>query len=161
MGFDSVGLHGFSSRMFERHRWWPVLGLSRTLFIEDMAADAPRCGGAFEGVCDAHLLALAAAELKPQRLVYALTLNTHLPLATMALPADLQALCEKRQTSEAVCQLTGQLRQVLDQIATVIARTEGPTMVLVAGDHSPPFLRDSDRQAFSPTDVPSVILTTQ
>jgi hypothetical protein len=126
-----------------------------------MAADAPRCGGAFEGVCDAHLLSLAAAELKPRRLVYALTLNTHLPLKSFELPSDLQTLCQERRTSEAVCQLTGQLRQVLDQVAAVIARTEDPTLVLVVGDHSPPFLRDSDRQAFSPTEVPSVILTSR
>jgi hypothetical protein len=158
MGFDSVGLHGFSSRMFERHHWWPMLGLSRSIFIEDMAADAPRCGSAFEGACDAHLLALAAAELKPRRLVYALTLNTHLPLKSMVLPPDLQALCRARRTSEAVCQLTGQLQQVLEQVAAVIARTRGPALIVVAGDHSPPFLRDSDRQAFSPTDAPSVIL---
>lgn len=160
-GYDSVGLHGFSSRMFERDRWWPKIGLTNRIFAEDLQESTPRCGGAFRGICDDFLLGLAFSRLKSKRLVYVLTLNTHLPLKPVAIPSDLTEICKLRQVSESVCQLTGQLGNLMSQLATYTAKYPGTFKVVVGGDHSPPFINQADREAFSSTHVPEIILTSK
>jgi len=160
-GFDSVGLHGFSGRMFERYSWWPMIGFNQSVFAEDFPSSAPRCGGAFKGICDDFLLKYAFDLLKPGRFVYALTLNTHLPLKPMILSTDLIKLCKVRRVTESVCQMTGQIGRLFDQLAVLTKSEPGPMLMVVAGDHSPPFLNDKDRFAFSKSDVPVIIFKTQ
>lgn len=102
------------------------------------------------------MLDLAMAELRPRRLVYLLTLNTHLPLERLPIPDELAALCRERRASESVCRLTAQIDKVQADIVAAVMATKIPLWVSVVGDHSPPFAVDSDRKAFSLDQVPAV-----
>jgi hypothetical protein len=159
LGYENIGIHGFSSRMFERDQWWPTLGFQHNFFAEDLPPPIPRCGGVFLGICDEYLISFAEAQLRPRRMVYLLTLNTHLPLESITLPAELVDICLKRKVSNTVCQLTGQVKNIIDGLSTMVTRNSTRSIIIIAGDHSPPFLRDEDRRLYSQTTVPLVILT--
>jgi hypothetical protein len=161
-GMQAYGLHGFHLRMFDRHDWWPRLGLTPWKFDPD-ADPAHRfgCNGAFPGVCDDAVLEQAVALADhPSRFVYALTLDTHLPLPPdRQLPDDLAALCAKTQTNGVACQMVAQLGAVLDTAAARLATLNRPPLVVIVGDHSPPFAVSDSRAAFDSGVVPLYILT--
>lgn len=49
-GWRTTGIHGFSGAMFDRDRWWSLLGLQRSSFAETLKQQGlPSCGGAFRG----------------------------------------------------------------------------------------------------------------
>ena len=104
------------------------------------------------------MLNLASKELKHRALVYLLTLNTHLPLSTLPIPHDLATLCETRNVSVSVCQLTSQIASFMDSLATTVTALESAPFVIIAGDHAPPFVVQKDRDAFSQVKVPILIL---
>jgi len=95
---------------------------------------------------------------EPNHFVYALSLNTHLPISNVNLPSELLKLCRARQVSENVCQLTGQLGRFLAQIRGGLERLPQAPLVIVVGDHSPPFVTKNDRRQFSGVEVPRFIL---
>lgn len=140
-GWQTVGVHGFSHRMFLRGTWWPKLGLDRQLFAEDLSVPGEKlCGGAFVGICDADVLGRAFKELRGgRRFVYALTLNSHLPLGSVAVPPDLSALCGQIDAGDGVCGLTSVLGIALRAIRTGVEASDLKPLVLVVGDHAPPF----------------------
>lgn len=69
---------------------------------------------------------IAGVELKPRRLVHAMTLNTSLPLKSIALPAETVALCQARRPSAPVSRLADALRLVLDDVDRVVGGSQGP-----------------------------------
>jgi phosphoglycerol transferase MdoB-like AlkP superfamily enzyme len=159
LGYQTFGLHGFSGMMFDRERWWQMVGLQQATFAENTKVGAPYCGGAFRGICDGYMLEQALQMLRePNRFVYLLTLNTHLPLTIVNLPSELKALCREQQVSESVCQLTGQLGAFLAQTRAGLEKLQQAPLVVVVGDHSPPFLVQDDRRQFMATRVPRFIL---
>jgi hypothetical protein len=159
-GYRTTGLHGFSKRMFDRAEWWPTVGFQESLFLEQLGSHGDECGSAFPGLCDKALITRAVGIAdKPRQFVYALTLNTHLPLEPMPVPEDLQRLCQSASVADSACQLVSQLGQVLDVIGTTLQQTKSAPMVVVVGDHAPPFLSTVDRQAFESRRVPAIVLT--
>jgi hypothetical protein len=160
LGWESTGLHGFSRRMFDRESWWPKLGLGSTHFVDSpWLADAPRCGGAFGGACDAFLVERALGWLeKGNRFAYVLTLNTHLPLPPTPVPPELAGICKELATPPAACALVGALGRVLTNVATRVSMSSRRPLVLVVGDHAPPFKVRETRQAFRQDVVPAYAL---
>lgn len=159
-GWQTIGLHGFSGRMFDRRAWWPMLGLQQISFVEDLdAARAPQCGAAFRGVCDERLIERAAAQARQgRRFVYALTLNSHLPLRDEAVPPALRALCIKESYGEAPCQLVASIGRVMQALGRELQRSPQRFALVVAGDHAPPFGLLAHRMLFSSTQVPETVL---
>jgi hypothetical protein len=161
-GREAHGLHGFHLRMFDRLQWWPRIGLTPWRFDPD-AETSPRfgCNGAFPGVCDDAVLDAAVRLVdQPSRFVYALTLDTHLPMSPgHEVPADLAALCVKTRTNDVACQMVAQLGTVLDVTAAKVSSLVRPPLVVIVGDHSPPFAVSESRQAFDQTQVPLYVLT--
>jgi hypothetical protein len=158
-GWNAVGLHGFTRRMFERDTWWPLMGLSRRLFAEDLLPALQECGATFKGVCDRSLIQAAVQEAQaPRTFVYALTLGTHLPVPSTTVDARLQALCTQAMVEMDVCQLQSLVGQVLDAISMELRASPRPLAVLVAGDHAPPFGSLKARQAYEPDQVPVFLL---
>jgi len=158
-GYATYGLHGFSSSMFNRKNWWPAMGLQDLSFGETMPADMLKCGGGFRGICDTAMVDWVEPLLTGERrLVYLLTLNTHLPLAPITLPADLVALCAAQQVGEAVCQLTGQLGVLFSRLNHLLRDVSQPPLVMVVGDHSPPFLGQAQRSQYATSAVPRYIM---
>jgi phosphoglycerol transferase MdoB-like AlkP superfamily enzyme len=149
-GWSTLGLHGFSEQMFDRRRWWPMLGLQDVRFAEQLlTGHARQCGAAFHGMCDDEFIATAvAAAAKPRSFVYALTLNTHLPLAPTEFPPDLAAACEAASTGTDVCTLLAHLGITLRALAQGLSAQESHLSVMIVGDHAPPFIETRSRQQF-------------
>lgn len=163
LGWSTLGLHGFSERMFDRRSWWPRLGLQQMAFVDDsLLAEAGRCGSAFVGACDADVLAAAGRWLREggRRFAYVLTLNTHLPLPPVpaAVPPELQSVCDAHAVDGDACHLVAALGAVLDAIAQQVAASPRPLLAVVVGDHAPPFNRHEARAAFSPRQVPAYLM---
>jgi hypothetical protein len=152
----TVGLHGFSQSMFDRERWWPLIGLQQQLFAEQLHQPADRmCGGAFRAVCDADLLARAVEEVqRPRRFVYALTLNTHLPVAPVTIPADLARVCAEAGTGDDVCKFLAHMGIAFRALAHELESHPRRPFVLLVGDHPPPFFERRSREQFAPDRVP-------
>ncbi|CAN5739023.1 LTA synthase family protein [soil metagenome] len=160
MGWQSIGLHGFSRRMFMRGKWWESTGLQRRLFAEDLAIpNQVLCGGAFEGICDADVLRRAAREAsEPKKFVYVVTLNSHLPLGPTSVPLRLDAVCKAADVGTNACDLTAVDGHALQALREALLAVERRPLVLVVGDHAPPFTDLYTRQQYSQTMVPGFAL---
>ena len=161
-GGDAVGLHGFNMRMFDRRVWWPEVGLAPDDLGSLAAVPANvGCNEVFTGVCDAVVFRRAVELVQhADRFVYAVTLDTHLPLSSKAMPLQdgLAQLCEQERLSPDACQMVERLGLVLDQLRADMAKMPRPVMVLVSGDHAPPFLGAESRSAFDRNHVLSFVL---
>lgn len=163
LGYNVTGMHGFHGDMFDRSSWWPRIGIGQRLFLEDFrrTGTSRTCGTAFPGICDDDLMRAMGDRLtSPRQFVYALTINSHLPLAPTE-DADGSFRCSALAVplrAEA-CALAQQWHRVLQALAREALRLDvKPTQFIVVGDHSPPLLGTSD-QNFSSRQVPYVILT--
>lgn len=161
-GGQALGLHGFNMRMFDRQHWWRELGLEP----QDLSVDAGTpasfdCNDAFPGVCDGAVLRRAAALAEtPRRLVYVVTLDTHLPLPTrsLSMPPGLAELCVHERLPVDGCQIVNRLGWLLDQLQADLSAMLHPPLVLVSGDHAPPFLERAARDTFDPARVLGFVL---
>lgn len=160
LGWTTVGMHGFSGRMFDRRQWWPLTGLQETNFADTpLFAAAPLCGSLFRGVCDERLVRQAVEALEPgRRFVYLLTLNTHLPVEPRPLSTELASLCQNSGVHANSCQLTAQLGDVLRSVSVAVSATRHPPLVVIVGDHAPPFALNASREDFFPDTVPGFVL---
>lgn len=158
----STGLHGFTGDMFLRAQWWPDIGLQHTMFEEEFARSTDdRCGLAFLGICDANLIGKAfEIATKPQNFVYALTLNSHLPIGTGEVPSDLAQLCAATDNDPQTCYLSSKLRIVTNSILSSLQAADPAhlPLVMIVGDHAPPFSENSIRRHYSQIDVPGFVL---
>jgi hypothetical protein len=151
-GGEAVGLHGFNLRMFDRRIWWPGIDIRP----DDLGAlpavpSNVGCNAVFAGVCDGPVLQRASELVQhPARLVYVVTLDTHLPLPSeeMPLAPGLAPLCEQDRLSRDACQMVNRLAFLLGQLRTDLAKMPHPVAVFVSGDHAPPFLGAASRDAF-------------
>jgi len=163
-GYSTMALHGFTGNMFDRRTWYPLVGFQKMAFREQMQPHLTRtCGLVFDGACDVDVAAEVAQALRQPggpRLVYWLTLNSHLPIRpgdgsprfgcdTPANPFMLHEVC-------GVAQLWS---DVLEQVASIAQDPAlPPTAFLIVGDHATPFWSRQARQLFIPGQVSWVSL---
>jgi phosphoglycerol transferase MdoB-like AlkP superfamily enzyme len=159
-GWHTIGLHGFSKRMFDRENWWPLIGIEAAHFVDDgTSLLQARCGAAFRGLCDEVMIDRAFAEaVSPKNFVYLLTLNTHLPLEQRPIPADLKSLCHESQLGDDGCLMVASLGVVLGRIGEAARAAKVPPLVIVVGDHAPPFAQRATRARFDASRVPVIVL---
>lgn len=158
--FTATGYHGFQLSMFDRNRWWGVAGLRAHPFdYQQSPAAVKDCHAVFHGICDQEVLRTALASIQePRRMAYVVTLDTHLPLSNRSVQTpELAALCAQADVGEAACALTDQLGALLREIASQLEASVSTPYVAVVGDHAPPFIRTSDRQAFLAKEVPYML----
>ena len=165
-GYEATSYHAFVPGFFERERWYPLLGFSRSVWGQDMLdSGASLCPNVFSGACDRDVPRLIHRQLqtaaKPQ-FVYWLTLNSHLPIvenrelgtkdckgAGEAVDRDLPM----------VCRLFAIWRGTADALVKEISRPDfPPTHILIVGDHMPPFTHQKSRLQFDSENVPWVLL---
>lgn len=162
-GVISTGIHGFGLRMFDRSEWWPRAGLQPWRWAEHGASMPMNCNQAFPGVCDSAVLEEAVRQAQaPGRFVYALTLDTHLPLdirRAAPLPAELQAACAASSTPEQACRMIHELGEVLEHLESTLAASKATPFLVVVGDHMPPFSETSNRESFAAHRVPMFVMT--
>jgi len=146
-GYKVIGLHGFSSKMFDRNLWWPKIGINNFEFAQQLSEKGlgTRCGAVFKGVCDHDIARLIHERListRDKQFIYWLTLNTHLPLPRDGLP---KSTFECRQFGGSGdihddCRLAQFQKGFMDNIAAILSDANlPPTEFLLVGDHAPPF----------------------
>jgi hypothetical protein len=157
-GWSTIGMHGFSGRMFNRENWWPKVGLQTAIFGEAPEFQGERCGTVFRGGCDNTLLAIGVKALAPRRFVYLLTLNTHLPIDRPAQGTPIPTKCDSIESNSEVCDHISATTAVLRQLQQALETVTDAPLVVVIGDHAPPFSNKLSRQAFLQDKVPAAVL---
>ena len=162
-GYDTIAMHGFTGRMFDRTAWYPKIGFQQSIFGEDILKASPRlCGGPFRGPCDAELTPLIEQRLRGANkptFFYWLTLSTHAPV--MPREGTARLACDARGGAignAEVCYMTEMWMDVFDRLAEMLPRLP-PTEVLIVGDHAPPLWWRDARDLFEPGKVPWFRLT--
>jgi hypothetical protein len=157
-GWSTIGMHGFSGLMFDRVNWWPKIGLQTNLFVEAKEFNGIRCGTVFRGGCDNTLLASGVKALAPRRFVYLLTLNTHLPIDRPAQGTPIPPTCDSPESNGEVCDHLTATTDVLRKLRQTLETLSVAPLVVVIGDHAPPFSNKLSREAFVNDKVPATVL---
>jgi hypothetical protein len=160
IGWTTSGFHGFSGKMFDRHLWWPNIGFSKAIFVEDSKIEnLPRCGNGFRGACDSAIIKVAADSLVHDKtFAYVLTLNTHLPVVARPVSTKLSEICGRDSIPSGACTHIESLGDVLTQVIHQSSTLAKPPLVIVVGDHAPPFVALDDRRSFRQDVVPAYVL---
>ena len=166
MGYHSIGVHGYSGRMFDRSEWYSKIGFNETWFREGLQRSGlPICPGPFPGICDAAASVWIGDQLQrgsdSPEFIYWVTLNSHLPVPIPNMVKSPPS-CEGSRViaeSPALCswyQLEFNVHRSVAELA--MRETARPTVFLVVGDHAPPFSSGKLRSQFSDEVVPYVLL---
>ncbi len=166
MGYHSMGVHGFSSRMFDRGEWYSRIGFDETWFRDRLQRQGlPLCPGPFPGICDAAASVWIGDQLQREsdspQFIYWVTLNSHLPVPVPNLVKAPPSCSVTSITAEnpAICswyQLVFNVHRSVSELA--LRSTTRPTVFLIVGDHTPPFASPKLRSQFSDQVVPYVLL---
>lgn len=157
-GYETIAYHGFVPSMFNRDVWYPHIGFTRLNFEKEIRRDheaigRSSCGSVFLGLCDDELGSIVRKELKTPskkpKLVYWLTLNTHVPFVPKS---DGQLGCsgtKPRIDSKTVCQLSEYWIDIMNQVAAIASDPSLPaTDILVVGDHHTPLWERAAKNKF-------------
>lgn len=145
-GYQTFGMHGASSLLYDRNSWYEKAGMTNTLFPEKMPTEK-RCY-AFNGICDSELFSQVskafATNPNGKTFFYWLTLTSHLPYATDDMHNP-RLDCVKHQLPDGdICNNLRLVTQYFDDLAKLI---DDPAMkgveVIVVGDHMPPIMGSS------------------
>ncbi len=166
MGYHTLGIHGFSAKMFERGEWYRRIGFGETMFLDQLQSEGlPVCPGPFPGICDAAISSWIGNQLQKStgspQFIYWVTLNSHLPVPIPNQVKDAPSCAEIPAVaeSEALCSWY-QLEFNVHRSVAALARREAerPTVFIIVGDHAPPFASSALREQFSDQVVPFVML---
>lgn len=168
LGYHAIGFHYYYRSAFNRAEWWPHVGLndSRFLDAQQQKSGVGLCGGLFNGGCDKDLIDDLFASMDgvdTKTFSYGLTLNSHLPVYNNRYISQLGTAEIYRigKLSGSIDALVSSWRVVLKAISINInARPDLDMLVVIVGDHPPPFLIPKDRGLFSNTHVPYIIVNT-
>lgn len=140
-GYETVGLHGASSQLYDRNSWYPAVGFKRSLFGENLL-DLKTCY-AFNGVCDEQMTQVVGNQFKQAKkdkiFVYWLTLTAHLPYEVNDIRND-RFNCEQLNVSAGdICHNMKLEAQMFDDLGVLMKQPEMKGVeVIVVGDHMPP-----------------------
>lgn len=157
-GYETIAYHGYMAAMFDRGRWFPHIGFTRLNFQEEIERDhaalvPSRCGSVFHGLCDEEVAELVRRELvapaERPKLVYWLTLNSHVPFVPRANPALACDSAEPPFGNRTVCQLGDYWLDVVERVARIAGDpTLPPTDILIVGDHHTPLWERAAKNRF-------------
>lgn len=164
-GRDSYAFHGFNSHMFHRTDWYPLIGFRQAAFGEDLGRNiGERCGSVFIGPCDTNIAARLpdlAGEPGSGRLIYWLTLNTHVPVRPgEGTPRFGCARDGGAFGHRTVCSMAEMWADVMDAVARLALDPRmAPSEILIVGDHAPPLWSRRGRNLFHSDVVPWIRLS--
>jgi phosphoglycerol transferase MdoB-like AlkP superfamily enzyme len=145
--------------MYDRRAIYPAMGFRRAWFDADLRRAAPSIrpcpGTAFGGVCDADLFTRALSLFDGhRRFVHVLTLDAHLPL-----PEEGSPICEPSFAGNAgLCRYAQVTQASLGALGrAVMVAHQQPDLIIIYGDHAPPFAATAAREQFAPHRVPYIV----
>ena len=152
-GYRTSAYHGNSGDFYHRAGVYPAIGISNLHFRDDLLRRGQVCDRyMFKGVCDRDVFSSAMAEFSNpgRQFVHLMTLDTHFPQ-----PDDPTAGCRQPEgKARELCLYNWYFDRAGAQLAAAVnaAKTK-PDLIVVYGDHAPPF-SDRDRDLFSHDLVP-------
>lgn len=158
-GYRTRAVHANASGVYGRNVWYRNIGFQQISASDTEPALAGERSGRWGTRVDGDTIEwtrLHAFGDPGPHFTYLLTVSTHLPAEVLPGATPLPD-CLAKATAHA-CEHLANLRLVLSQLADAAARQEHTVLVLI-GDHPPPFVSPGSRSAFSATDVPWVRLT--
>lgn len=144
-GYDTYSVHGAAGGLYDRTRWYPLIGFNHVLFKEDFAA-ARDCKS-FSGKCDYDffdpIADIFASEQKV--MLYWLTLNTHTPYDDTLFVDGFDCTQYEIKTDSETCLNLKQQYQFFYRLSKYVQddRMKGVD-VYVVGDHAPPIMSLKD-----------------
>lgn len=139
-GYETIAIHGNDGAFYARSRVYRGMGFQRAVFKEELLrAGAQKCSQyIFEGVCDrdAFQWSLGLFHSGAPQFVHVMSLDSHFPLPVKGTrcPAG------KSRGDRSLCVYRWHIRRLMGDLATAVtdARTP-PDLIVVYGDHMPPF----------------------
>lgn len=149
-GFSTHSFHGAGGLMYDRAKWYPVVGFDERLFFETRTWDR-RCYS-FPGACDSDLLPEVKKSFSNGGKVFSywLTLNSHAMYDRRDIHHDLFD-CAKFGIPDEL-QTCGNLKlqaQFFYDLKTLVDSEELQGVeVIVVGDHEPPIMDKSEKKQY-------------
>jgi phosphoglycerol transferase MdoB-like AlkP superfamily enzyme len=161
-GYETIGVHSYTGKMFERDLWWKNIGIRSSYFMEDIIRENRynlqlNYGTPFTSCQDEDAFDFLQSKVVGKQKVfgYLLSVNSHLPYAGHFKDATASSAFIRNfdgLTDEGRNQLI-QIRSFLSYIAQNLDLGKW-SEVLIVGDHMPPFLNKTDRDFYSAEKVP-------
>lgn len=154
-GYDTYSVHGAAGSLYDRLRWYPLIGFNQVLFKEDFAA-ARDCKS-FSGKCDYDLFDPIADIFASNKktFLYWLTLNTHSPYDDYLFVDGFDCKTFSLKEKSEACLNFKQQYQFFYRLSEYVQddRMKG-VEVYVVGDHAPPIMSLKDNySAYEDFDV--------
>ncbi|WP_082443179.1 sulfatase-like hydrolase/transferase [Sphingomonas sp. Leaf32] len=159
-GYDTQSIHGNGSRFYSRFTVYPTMGFQKSWFYDELLAQdsqiTPCKNTSFRGACDAFVFRRALNLFDGRkRFVHLMTLDSHLPIndsVTTGCPPGFEK-------NPQLCSYAYLIRRSLNELSNnVITAKYRPNLIIIFGDHAPPFMSNSARRAFSKDKVPYIVL---
>lgn len=168
LGYNTSGFHYYYRSGFNRAIWWPNVGLNNLHFLDAYLKKpgVELCGGFLNGGCDKDLiddLFISVDNADRKSFAYGLTLNSHLPVYSNDHISNvgISNSAHINRMTGSVNELVGSWRVVMKAISDNInTRPNSDMIVVIVGDHSPPFLTPEHRGLFDGAHVPYIIVKT-
>jgi hypothetical protein len=166
-GFQTIGVHSYSQKMFARERWWPAIGIEKTVFKEQLLQANPQIiidqEGPFRAINDEKTFDYLQTQIGPRKtFAYFLTSNAHVPFDPY-LSKQKPAMAERIKNCPypISANAKSQLARVQEILSYLVQKADSNkwNKILVVGDHPPPFLSPGDRNFYSNQIVPYIVLT--
>jgi Sulfatase len=158
LGFTTVAVHANLPTVYGRNEWYKAIGID-----EFHAADTPGFPHKIEGERWGVLDDFSTLDyiyknvpLGEGKFVYWLTVSTHMPPVPFAGSKE-NEFCSRTQPA-GVCAHVENIRMLLDAIAEHLIKYSPNVVVVVVGDHAPPFYGLSNRSGFRDGQVPYFIV---
>lgn len=144
-GYDTYSVHGAEGGLYDRLRWYPLIGFNQVLFKEDFGA-ARDCKS-FSGKCDYDLFEPIADIFASNQktFLYWLTLNTHTPYDDYLFVDGFNCKTFSLKDKSEACLNFKQQYQFFYRLSEYVQddRMKG-VEVYVVGDHAPPIMSLKD-----------------
>lgn len=156
-GYNTVAVHANHAKMYGRDQWYPAIGFRQ--YINADGGELPRgeVGDRWGSLLDGDTIDWVASRIstRKQEFWYLLTVSTHLPASQLpGVSVSKECLAGK---GGALCVHHANLQSVMARISKAALRMQN-TVIVVVGDHPPPFLTPGSRSMYSQDRVPFMVL---
>lgn len=149
-GYATVAFHGNGGAIYNRARLYPAIGFNQSWFYDRLHREDPTAascpGKAFAGICDNKVFDRALSLFDgTKRFVHVMTLDTHLPVAR----SDGERCLPTFRSDVTLCAYSSTMRASLKALGSaIVSAAHHPDLIILYGDHAPPFSSTSDRAHF-------------
>lgn len=139
-GYETIAVHGNDGAFYARTKVYPGMGFQRAVFKDELLeAGVRRCSQyIFEGACDRDVFRWSIGLFRPDapQLVHIMTLDSHFPLPVQGT----RCVHGSTRGDRSLCVYRWHIRRVMEDLAAAVndAKTS-PDLIVVYGDHMPPF----------------------